>query len=187
LARRRFTIVASLLVAGMAALPAHAAGKYGGHSDDAGGAYTGLGVGAMLPEGTFADFNDPGYFVQSRSLYVDKIFGMRAGAYYGETAGLQGAPGGRVYGFDVDALAKFGSPHVFGYVFAGAGYGKLTFNVAGPVPGSSIRTSGYEWCWTGGLGFTYKRKHGFYVEASYVAYQLHPAADFIPVVVGFQF
>jgi hypothetical protein len=69
----------------------------------------GLGVGALLPEGSFADFNDPSYFVQSRSLYVEKIFGGRAAAYYGDTKGSNGADGGRVYGFDFDALVKFGS------------------------------------------------------------------------------
>jgi hypothetical protein len=51
-----------------------------------------------------------------------------------------------------------------------------------------VRQSGHDWCWTGGLGFSFKRKHGFYLEASYVSYQTSPEATaFIPVVVGFQF
>jgi len=158
-------------------------------SDDKGaGALYGLGVGAMLPQGVFADFNDPSYFIQSRSLYVEKIFGGRAAAYYGDTEGSNGADGGRVYGFDFDLLAKFGSASAFGYVFAGAGYGTLTYTAAGPTPGSVVRRGGYDWCWTGGVGFSFKRKHGFYLEASYVSYQTDPEATvFVPIVIGVQF
>lgn len=156
------------------------------------GAIYGLGVGALLPEGPFADFNDPSYFIQSRSLYVEKVFGGRAAAYYGDTAGSNGSGGGRVYGMDFDLLAKFGSPRTFGYVFGGVGYGALTYTAfdttPGAAPGSTIRHSGYDWCWTGGVGLSFRRKTGFYLEASYVSYQTDPdATAFIPVVVGFQF
>jgi hypothetical protein len=126
--------------------------------------------------------------IQSRSLYVEKVFGGRAAAYYGDTAGSHGADGGRVYGFDFDVLAKFGSTRTFGYVFAGAGYGTLTYTATGPTPGSAMRMSGHDWCWTGGVGFTFKRKHGFYIEASWVSFQTNPeATEFIPIVIGFQY
>jgi hypothetical protein len=165
--------------------PAHAAAK-GRSSDQSAGAMYGFGIGALMPEGSLADFNDPGYFIHSRSLYVEKVFGGRAAAYYGDTAGSNGAGGGRVYGFDFDLLLKFGSARTFGYVFAGAGYGTLTFTAAGPLPGTTVRHSGHDWCWTGGIGVTIKRK--FYIEASYVSYQTGPdTTDFIPVVIGYQF
>jgi hypothetical protein len=91
-----------------------------------------------------------------------------------------------VYGFDFDLLIKFGSARTFGYVFAGAGYGTLTFTAPGALPGSTVRHGGHDWCWTGGIGVTIKRK--FYIEASYVSYQTEPGTtDFIPVVVGYQF
>ena len=32
-----------------------------------------------------------------------------------------------------------------------------------------------------------QKKHGFYIEASYVSFQTNPNSDFIPVVVGFNF
>ena len=166
--------------------PAHAAARKGTQSDQAAGAVYGFGIGALVPEGTLADFNDPGYFIQSRSLYVEKVFGGRAAAYYGDTVGSNGAGGGRVYGFDFDLLVKFGSARTFGYVFAGAGYGTLTFTAAGSLPGTTLRQSGHDWCWTGGIGVTIKRK--FYIEASYVSYQTGPdTTDFIPVVIGYQF
>jgi hypothetical protein len=168
--------------------PARAAAKQRRSSDEGAGALYGIGVGAVLPQGSFADFNDPSYLIQSRSLYVEKIFGGRAAAYYGDTDGSNGADGGRVYGFDFDVLAKFGSARTFGYVFAGAGYGTLTYTAAGPTPGSTVRLGSHDWCWTGGIGFTFKRKRGFYLEASYVSYQTNPdATAFIPVVIGFQY
>jgi len=170
----------------LACSPARAATKSKGASSQGTGPLFGLGAGAMLPEGAFADYNDSSYFIQSRSLYVEKIFGGRAAAYYGDTKGSNGADGGRAYGFDFDVLLKFGSATTFGYVFAGAGYGTLTYTAAGPVPGSTVRHGGYDWCWTGGIGVTIKRK--LYLEASYVAYQTDPdETAFIPVVIGFQF
>jgi len=165
------------LVAALSSSPAAAA---------SGSSIIGFGVGALLPEAAFAEFNDPSYFIQSRSLYVDKVVGGRAAAYYGDTAGSNGADGGRVYGFDFDFLLKFGSATTFAYVYAGAGYGTLTYTAAGPTPGSTVRRGGYDWCWTGGIGVTIKRK--FYIEASYVSYQTGPeTTDFIPVVIGYQF
>jgi hypothetical protein len=178
----------AFVVLAVAAAPAHAATKKSKSSEKAGGAMYGFGVGALLPEGSFADFNDPSYMVQSRSLYVEKVFGGRAAAYYGDTAGAQGADGGRVYGFDFDLLLKFGSAHTFGYVFAGAGYGTLTYTRAGATPGSMVRDGGHDWCWTGGVGFTFRKKSGFYLEASYVSFQTNPeATEFIPIVIGYQF
>jgi hypothetical protein len=165
---------------------AHAAAKQGRSSDQSAGAIYGFGIGGLVPEGSLADFNDPGYFIQSRSLYVEKVFGGRAAAYYGDTVGSNGAAGGRVYGFDFDVLVKFGSARTFGYVFAGAGYGTLTYTAAGSLPGTTVRHGGHDWCWTGGIGVTIKRK--FYIEASYVSYQTGPdTTDFIPVVIGYQF
>jgi hypothetical protein len=181
-------VCAFAVVCGLAVAPAHSAAKKHPSSDQGAGALYGFGVGALLPEGSFDDFNDPSYFIQSRSLYVEKIFGGRAAAYYGDTAGSNGADGGRVYGFDFDVLVKFGSARTFGYAYGGAGYGTLTYTTGGPIPGSTVRQSGHDWCWTGGLGFSFKRKHGFYLEASYVSYQTSPEATaFIPVVIGFQF
>jgi len=165
-----------------------AAAKAKKSSQEGVGALYGFGVGALLPEGTLADFNDPSYLVQSRSLYIERVFGGRAAGYYGDTAGTNGADGGRVYGFDFDVVVKFGSPRTFGYIFGGAGYGSMTFTRPGPTPGSSVRQGGYDWCWTGGVGFSFKHKHGFYLEASYVSYQTNPEATaFIPVVIGFQY
>lgn len=181
--RLAFCTFAVLLT--LAVAPAHAAAKRKQSSGQGTGPLFGFGAGALLPEGTFADFNDPSYFIQSRSLYVEKIFGGRAAAYYGDTAGSHGEDGGHVYGFDFDVLVKFGSASTFGYVFAGAGYGSLTYSAPDPTTGSAVRHSGYDWCWTGGVGVTIKRK--FYIEASYVSYQTDPIADFIPVVIGFQF
>jgi hypothetical protein len=150
------------------------------------GPILGFGVGALLPEGAFAEFNDPSYFVESRSLYVEKVVGGRAAAYYGDTAGSNGQGGGHVYGFDFDFLVKFGSAKTFGYVFAGAGYGSLTYSAPDPATGLAVHHSGYDWCWTGGIGVTINRK--FYMEASYISYQTGPdATEFIPVVIGFQF
>jgi hypothetical protein len=174
------------VVLALAFPPAHAAAKQTKASDQAVGAVYGFGIGALLPEGSFGDFNDPGYFIHSRSLYVEKVFGGRAAAYYGDTAGSNGADGGRVYGFDFDVLVKFGSARTFGYVFAGAGYGTLTYTGAGLLPGSPVRHSGHDWCWTGGIGLTIKRS--FYIEASYVSYQTDAeTTDFIPIVLGYQF
>jgi hypothetical protein len=166
------------------AAPAEAAGRKARSGQDVGPLY-GFAAGVMLPEGDLADFNDMSYFVQSRSLYVGKVFGGRAAAYYGDTAGKNGADGGRVYGFDFDAVVKIGSPKTFGYLFAGAGYGSLTFTNAGPLPDTTVRSSDTDWCWTGGIGISIKR--AFYLEAAYVSYQTSPNANFIPVVLGFQF
>lgn len=181
--RFAFCTLALLLLLGLT--PAHAAARKSSSGQGTGAVY-GFGLGALLPEGSLDDFNDPGYFIQSRSLYVEKVFGGRAAAYYGDTVGSNGAKGGRVYGFDFDLLVKFGSARTFGYVFAGAGYGTLTFTAPGPLPGSTVRQGGHDWCWTGGIGVTIKRK--FYIEASYVSYQTGPdTTDFIPVVIGYQF
>ena len=150
------------------------------------GPLVGFGAGALLPQGAFSEFNDPSYFIQSRSLYVEKVIGGRAAAYYGDTAGKNGQGGGRVYGFDFDFLEKFGSASTFGYVYAGAGYGTLTYSAPIPNTSTAVRHSGYDWCWTGGIGITIKRK--FYMDASYVSYQTGPeTTEFIPVVIGFQF
>ena len=174
-------------VLALAVAPGYAATKSKQSGGQSVGPLVGFGAGALLPEGAFAEFNDPSYFIQSRSLYVEKIFGGRAAAYYGDTKGSKGQDGGRVYGFDFDILVKFGSASTFGYIFAGAGYGTLTYTAAGPTPESPpVRRGGYDWCWTGGIGLTIKRK--FYLEASYVSYQTSPdATAFIPVVIGFQF
>jgi hypothetical protein len=150
------------------------------------GPLVGFAAGAMLPQGAFSEFNDPSYFIQSRSLYVEKVIGGRAAAYYGDTAGKNGQGGGHVYGFDFDFLVKFGSASTFGYVYAGAGYGTLSYSAPIPPTNAAMRHSGHDWCWTGGIGVTIKRK--FYMEASYVSYQTGPdTTDFIPVVIGFQF
>ena len=175
----------------MAIASAPAAARTSSSSGQATGPFVGFGAGVLLPEGPFAEFNDPSYFIQSRSLYVEKIIGGRAAAYYGDTAGKKGEDGGRVYGFDFDFLVKFGSAATFGYIYAGAGYGTLTYSAPDPsspdpTTKTAVRHSGYDWCWTGGIGVTIKRK--FYIEASYVSYQTGPdTTDFIPVVIGFQF
>jgi hypothetical protein len=175
----RLALCTIALAAAAAAVPAQAAS--GGT-----GALYGFAAGVLLPEGDFADTNSMSYFIQSRSLYVEKVFGGRAAAYYGDTGGANGSDGGRVYGFDFDVLLKFGSADTFGYVYGGVGYGSLTFTYPGPTPGTTVRQGGYDWCWTGGIGVTIKR--GFYLEAGYVSYQSSPvAANFIPVVIGFQF
>lgn len=182
--RLAFGTLAFVLVMAFAASPVAAGTRSSGGSGP--GAILGFGVGALLPEGPFAEYNDPSYFIQSRSLYVEKIVGGRAAAYYGDTAGSNGQGGGRVYGFDFDFLLKFGSATTFAYVFAGAGYGTLTYSAPDPTSGLAVRHSGYDWCWTGGIGVTIKRK--FYIEASYVSYQTSPdATEFIPIVIGFQF
>jgi hypothetical protein len=174
------------VVLALAVAPARAASKKHSSSGQGTGALYGFAAGALIPEGSLADFNATSYFIQSRSIYVEKVFGGRAAAYYGDTAGTNGADGGRVYGFDFDILLKFGSAGTFGYVFAGPGYGSMTFTMPGPTPGSTVRHGGYDWCWTGGIGVSIKR--AVYIEASYVSYQTSPqATSFIPVVIGFQF
>jgi hypothetical protein len=182
----RVTLCTIATLLALAVAPAHAAiGPHKSSSKET-GPLVGFGAGALLPQGPFADFNDPSYFIQSRTLFVKKVFGGRVGAYYGDTKGANGADGGRVYGVDFDVLLKVGGAETFGYFFAGGGYGTLTFTTAGAVPGSSFRLSGHEWCWTGGIGITIK--HGFYIEASYVSYQTNPeATSFIPVVIGVQY
>jgi hypothetical protein len=182
----RIVLAGLALVLAVAFGPAaHAAARSAGGSQIP-GPILGFGAGAMFPQGPFSEFNDPSYFIESRSLYVEKVIGGRAVAYYGDTAGSNGQGGGHVLGFDFDFLVKFGSSSTFGYVFAGAGYGSLTYSAPGPTPGSAIHRSGYDWCWTGGIGVTIKRK--FYMEASYISYQTSPdATEFIPVVIGVQF
>lgn len=182
--RLAFCTIAILLA--LAVAPAQAATGQRKSSSKETGPLVGFGAGALLPQGAFADFNDPSYFVQSRTVFVKKVFGGRVGAYYGDTKGANGSGGGRVYGADFDVLVKAGSAETFGYFFAGAGYGTLTYTTAGLAPGSSVRVSGHDWCWTGGIGITIK--HGFYLEASYVSYQTNPeATSFIPVVIGVQY
>jgi hypothetical protein len=181
----RFALCTIVLFFVAMGAPASAAVQGGGSGGSGPGSVIGIGIGGLLPEGAFAEFNDPSYFIQSRSLYVEKIIGGRAAAYYGDTAGSNGQGGGHVYGFDFDFLLKFGSATTFAYIYGGAGYGSLSYSAPGPTPGSAVRHSGYDWCWTGGLGVTIKRK--FYIEASYVSYQTGPdTTDFIPVVIGFQ-
>jgi hypothetical protein len=188
-----FRLAAVAFILALATGPAvHAAGSAGVRTTSGAGGgqipgpILGFGVGALLPEGAFAQFNDPSYFIQSRSLYVEKVIGGRAAAYYGDTSGTNGQGGGHILGFDFDFLVKFGSASTFGYVYAGAGYGSLTYSAPGPIPGVAVHHSGYDWCWTGGIGVTIKRK--FYMEASYVSYQTGPdATEFVPVVIGFQF
>jgi len=180
----RLNLCLAALALALAFTPAHAASKHSS-SGKGTGPLIGFGAGALIPEGGLADYNTTSYFIQSRSLYVEKIFGGRAAAYYGDTGGTDGADGGRVYGFDFDFLLKFGSADTFGYVFAGVGYGSYTFTVPGTVPDTWVRRGGYDWCWTGGVGITIKR--GFYLEASYIAYQTSPTIEFIPIVIGFQF
>jgi hypothetical protein len=68
---------------------------------------------------------------------------------------------------------KFGGDTFF-YVYAGAGYGSLTFTMPLKTPGSSFRTSGHDWCYTGGVGISIKRR--VYLEAGYVSYQTDPGA-----------
>jgi hypothetical protein len=171
-------ILLALLVSSVTiAVPAFAKG---------GSAVTGIAAGAFIPEGDLAEFNSTSYYVSSRSIFAEEIFGGRASAYYGDSTGKENTAGGRVYGFDIAALLKFGSPETFFYVFAGAGYGNLTFTVPGSLPGSSIRIGGHDWCYTGGVGISIKRR--VYIEASYASYQTHPRAiDYIPVVIGFEF
>jgi hypothetical protein len=177
------TLASALVFAGSPVDAAVQGGRSGGSGP---GSLIGFGIGGLFPEGAFAAFNDPSYLIQSRSLYVEKIIGGRAAAYYGDTDGSNGQGGGHVYGFDFDFLLKFGSATTFGYVYAGAGYGGLSYSAPGPTPGSAVRHSGYDWCWTGGVGVTIKRK--LYIEASYVSYQTGPdTTDFVPVVIGFQF
>ncbi len=182
----RLTLCIFVLVL-VTAIPFTPVGAAGGQAT---GPLIGFGAGVLLPEGPFSEFNDPSYFIQSRSLYVEKVIGGRASAYYGDTAGKNGQGGGRVYGFDFAFLVKFGSVSTFGYVYGGAGYGTLTYSAPDPTstttPPTAVRHSGYDWCWTGGIGITIKRK--FYMEASYVSYQTGPeTTEFIPVVIGFQF
>jgi len=151
----------------------------------AGTSVTGIGIGATLPQGVFAEFNDPSYFVQSRSIYAEKTFGGRLAAYYADTKGAEGAAGGRIYGLDIDVVARFGGKATFGYVYAGAGYGKLTMTTPGPTPGTAQRYGHWDWCWNGGIGVSIKNK--VYIEAGYVQYQTDPeTTEFIPVVVGFE-
>ena len=179
-----FSAIAVALV--VATASTSAATKSASSSGKPVGPLIGFGAGALLPEGPFSEFNDPSYFIQSRSLYIEKVIGGRAAAYYGDTEGKNGQGGGRVYGFDFDFLVKFGSASTFGYVFAGAGYGTLTYSAPDPTTGAAVRHSGYDWCWTGGIGLTIKRD--FYMEASYVSYQTGPdTTEFIPIVIGFQF
>jgi hypothetical protein len=182
----RLTLCTIATLLALAVAPAHAAAAHSKSSGKETGTLVGFGAGELLPQGAFADFNDPSYFIQSRTLIVKKIFGGRVGAYYGDTGGANGADGGRVYGVDFDFLVKAGGADTFAYFFAGAGYGTLTYTTAGLTPGSSVRVGGHDWCWTGGVGVTIK--HGFYLEASYVSYQTNPeATSFIPVVIGFQY
>ena len=185
--RTRQFAIAVAVAALMFVSTSRAAAKSSQSRAQTGGPYVGIGVGAMLPEGSLAEFNDPSYLIQSRTLFVDKIFGGRAAAYYGDTKGAKGVDGGRVYGVDFDFLLKLGSARAFGYVFGGAGYGSLTFTREDKATGLPVRSGGHDWCWTGGVGFSFKKNHGFYIEASYVSFQSNPTSDFIPVVIGFQF
>ena len=118
-------------------------------------------------------------------MSAKKILGWRAGHYYGDTIAHGEIDGGRAFGFDLEGAAKFGGRQSFGYVFAGAGYGRTTFSRPGDLPGVVVRDSQWDWSIQGGVGVVIK--HIVYVEALYVQYQTDPKTAFIPVVVGFQY
>jgi hypothetical protein len=149
------------------------------------GENSGVGVGVCIPSGDLAEVNETSWYVQARSLSARKVVGWRAGTYYGDTTAHGSIDGGRVYGFDAEALARFGGRASFGYVFAGAGYGRLTFSRPGDLPGVVVRSSEWDWSMQGGVGVVINRK--IYLEAMYVQFQTDPKSAFIPVVIGFQY
>jgi len=150
-----------------------------------GGGDSGVGVGALVPYGDLADVNDTSWYAQARTVFAKKTFGGRAGVYYGDTEAHGPVDGGRVYGFDFEGLARFGGRATFGYVFAGAGYGRATFSRPGDIPGVVVRSSEWDWSMQGGVGIVIKKV--VYLEAMYVQFQTDPKSAFIPLVVGFQY
>jgi hypothetical protein len=137
------------------------------------------------PEGDLADVNDTSWYLQARTVAAKKILGWRAELYYADTTAHGPVDGGRAFGFDVDAVARFGGRQTFGYAFAGAGYGKATFSRPGDLPGSVVRSTEWDWTMQGGLGVVIKKV--VYLEAMYVQYQTNPKSAYIPVVIGFQY
>ena len=146
---------------------------------------SGAGIGVCIPSGDLADVNDTSWYMQVRTMSARKILGWRAGLYYGDTIAHGEVDGGRVYGFDVEGVARFGGHRSFGYVFAGAGYGRTTFSRPGDVPDTVVRDSQWDWSMQGGVGVVINRI--VYLEALYVQYQTDPKTAFIPVVIGFQY
>ncbi|HJQ99072.1 MAG TPA: hypothetical protein VJ826_12235 [Candidatus Polarisedimenticolaceae bacterium] len=149
------------------------------------GGDSGVGIGVTVPEGDLADINDTSYYLQARTLFARKTFGGRASMYYADTIAHGPVDGGRALGFDVDGLLRFGGRQTFGYVFAGAGYGRATFSRPGDLPGSVVRSSEWDWTLQGGVGVVIKKI--VYLEAQYVQFQTDPKTSFIPVVIGFQY
>ena len=145
----------------------------------------GVGIGACIPSGDLADVNDTSWYLQTRTVSARKVIGWRAGVYYGDTVAHGAVDGGRVFGFDAEAVARFGGRQSFGYVFAGGGYGRTTFSRPGDLPGSVTRSSEWDWSMQGGVGVVIKRM--VYLEAMYVQFQTDPKSAFIPVVIGFQY
>ena len=149
------------------------------------GSASGVGVGAFIPSGDLEETNDTSWYLQARTVFARDTFGGRAGVYYGDTTARGNIDGGRAFGFDTEGLARFGGRSTFGYVFAGAGYGRATFTRPGPLPGSHVRSSEWDWTLQGGAGIVIKQR--VYLEAMYLQYQTDPKSSFIPVVIGFQF
>jgi len=149
------------------------------------GGDSGVGIGVTVPEGDLADVNDTSWYLHARTLFARKTFGGRASVYYADTIAHGPVDGGRAFGFDVDGLLRFGGRQTFGYVFAGAGYGRATFSRPGDLAGSIVRSSEWDWSLQGGVGVVFKKI--VYLEAMYVQYQTDPKTSFIPVVVGFQY
>ncbi|HZN54718.1 MAG TPA: hypothetical protein VFB67_05300 [Candidatus Polarisedimenticolaceae bacterium] len=166
------------LALALGAIVSTAAAAYDGRA-------SGLGVGAFIPSGDLEDTNDTSWYLQARTVFAREVFGGRAGVYYGDTTAHGAIDGGRAFGFDVEGLARFGRRETFGYVFAGAGYGRATFTRPGPLSGSFVRSSEWDWTLQGGAGIVIKRR--VYLEAMYLQYQTDPKSSFIPVVIGFQY
>lgn len=149
------------------------------------GGDSGVGFGVTIPEGDLADVNNTSWYLQARTVAAKKILGWRAEVYYADTTAHGPVDGGRAFGFDVDAVARFGGRQSYGYAFAGAGYGKATFSRPGNLPGSLVRSTEWDWTMQGGLGVVIKKV--VYLEAMYVQYQTSPKSAYIPVVIGFQY
>jgi len=124
-------------------------------------------------------------WMQTRQNADPQVMRQVAGVYYGDTTAHPPIDGGRVYGFDLEGLVRFGGRQTYGYAFAGAGYGRATFSRTSSLPGVVVRSSEWDWSMQGGIGVVIKKV--VYVEAQYVEFQTNPKADFIPVVIGFQY
>ena len=149
------------------------------------GGDSGVGIGVTIPEGSLADVNNTSWYVNARTVWAQKTFGVRASVYYADTVAHGPVDGGRAYGFDVEGLAKFGNRQTYGYVFAGGGYGRATFSRSADVPSGVVRSSEWDWSLQGGVGIVIKKV--VYLEAMYVQFQTDPKTSFIPVVIGFQY